>query len=346
MRALFLREQGKLSLENTPKPELILDNDVIVKVTASSICGSDIHFWKGHFQSVPNFIIGHEFVGVISETGKDVNAFKIGDRVAVPAGPFCGICSNCKSGKGDCLTVPGMFGAGVYMGNLPGAQAEYVRVPCADACIVKIPNSVSDLEALLVGDVLSTGYFAVENCNPQPGDSMAIFGAGPVGLCAVACAQLFSPSQLFLIDLEDYRLEKGRQLGATHLLNPNRDNVIKEIKTITNGYGVDFSIDAVGLPQIMNNCITCTTPGGTISAVGIGAVNLDFPINKFLLKNLTLSGGLVPLKHMKRLLNLIEAKKLDVSSLITHTVKLENIIDAYHMFANKEDNCIKVMVIQ
>lgn len=346
MRALFLREHHVLSLEDTPEPKLINNSDVIVQVTASSICGSDVHFWKGHFPSIPNFILGHEFVGVISKAGKDVRAFRVGDRVAVPAGPFCGICSNCAAGKVyNCLAVQGMFGAGEIKGNLPGAQSHYVRVPHADACLAKIPDAVSDQEALLVGDVLSTGYFAVENGNPQPGASIAVFGAGPVGLCAVACAQLFSPAQLFLIDIEDYRLEHGRKLGATHLLNPDRVNVIKEIKSLTKGNGVDLTIDAVGLPQILNQCITCTTPGGTISVVGIGTPALEFPMMKFLFKNLTMRGGYVPLTKMKRLLTLIEAKRLDVSSLITHTVKLDNIIEGYHLFANKEDNCIKVMVV-
>ncbi len=346
MKALFLREQRVLSLEDTPEPEILTASDVIVQVTASSICGSDVHFWKGHFPSIPNFILGHEFVGVISDVGKDVRSFKVGDRVAVPAAPFCGICANCAVGKVyNCLAVQGMFGAGEIKGNLPGAQAHYVRVPHADACLAKIPDSVSDQEALLVGDVLSTGYFAVENGSPQPGDSIAVFGAGPVGLCAVACAQLFSPAQLFLIDIEDYRLEQGRILGATHLLNPKRVNVIKHIKSLTDGNGVDLTIDAVGLPQILNECITCTTPGGIMSVVGIGTPSLEFPMMKFMFKNLTMRGGYVPLIHMKRLLTLIQEKRLDVSSLITHTVKLNSIIEGYHLFANKEDNCIKVMVV-
>jgi len=346
MKALFLRENQILSLEDTTEPVLLNSTDVIVQVTASSICGSDIHLWQGHFPVSPNFILGHEFVGAISEIGKDVKAFRVGDRVAVPAGPFCGICSNCAAGKVyDCLAVKGMFGAGKSKGNLPGAQSHYVRVPYADACLAKIPDSVSDQEALLVGDVLSTGYFAVENGSLQPGARIAIFGAGPVGLCAVACAQLFSPAQLFLVDMEDYRLEQGRKLGATHLLNPNRDNVIKEIKSHTNGNGVDLTIDAVGIPQILNQCITCTTLGGTISIVGISTPTQEFPMMKFMFKNLTMRGGLVPLTNMKRLLDLIETKRLDVSSLITHTIKLDNIIEGYHLFANKEDNCIKVMVV-
>lgn len=346
MKALFLRDQYRLSLEDTPEPQLLSGSDVIVRVTASSICGSDVHFWKGHLPSIPDFILGHEFVGIITETGPDVRSFRAGDRVAVPANPYCGICDNCAAGRVyNCLTVKGMFGAGKILGDLPGAQSHFVRVPHADVCLARIPDTVTDQEALLVGDVLSTGYFAVENGAPRPGDSVAIFGAGPVGLCAAACANLFSPSRVFLIDLEDYRLEKGCNLGAAHLLNPTRDNVIKEIKELTKGVGVNYTIDATGSPQVLKECITCTASGGIISAVGIGAQTMEFPIMKFLFKNLTLRGGYVPLVHMKRLLSLIEQKRLDVSSLITHTVKLDDIIEGYEMFANKADGCIKVMVI-
>lgn len=346
MKALFLREQLELSLEDTPVPRLQDSSDVIVRVTGSSICGSDVHFWKGHLPSIPDFILGHEFVGEIAEVGSQVRSFQKGDRAAVPANPFCGICANCRVGRvNNCLTVQGMFGAGLMMGNLPGAQAHYVRVPYADACLAKIPPSVTDKEALLVGDVLSTGLFAVENGSPRPGDTIAVFGAGPVGLCAVGCAKLFSPAKIYLIDIEDYRLEVGAGLGATHLLNPARINVIKEIKTSTHGKGVNLTIDAVGLPHVLKECITCTSPGGTVSVVGMGTGNLEFPMMKFILKDLTLRAGLVPLVNMKRLLTLIEEKRLNVSSLITHTIKLEQIIEGYHMFANKEDNCIKVMVV-
>lgn len=346
MKALFLREQQQLSLEDTPDPTLQDGGDVIVRVTASSICGSDVHFWKGHLPSIPDFILGHEFVGEIIEVGSQVRSFQKGDRVAVPANPFCGTCVNCQAGRvNNCLTVKGMFGAGLMLGNLPGAQAHYVRVPHADACLAKIPPSVDDKAALLVGDVLSTGLFAIENGSPRPGDNIAVFGAGPVGLCAVACARLFSPAKIFLVDIEDYRLEVGAQLGATHLLNPERVNVVKEIKAATLGVGVNLTVDAVGLPSILKDCITCTAPGGTVSVVGMGTASLEFPMMKFMLKNLTLRGGLVPLVNMKRLLTLIEEKRLDVTPLITHTIKLEQIIEGYHMFADKKDNCIKVMVV-
>lgn len=345
MKALFLRENKQLSLEETESPVIRDDGDIIVRVTASSICGSDIHFWKGSLPVVPDFILGHEFVGVVEEAGRGVRRFKPGDRVSVPANPYCGVCSKCKEGRVYACRLNAMFGGGKLTGDLPGAQAEYVRVPAADACVVPIPDHVSDKAALLVGDVLSTGHFAVLNGSPRPGDDIAIFGAGPVGLCALASAALFSPARIFLVDVEDYRLEMGRRLGATHVFNAKEVGAAKEIKAITGGRGVDLAIDAVGQPSILNECISCTTKGGVISLVGIGAPMVDFPVGKFLLKNLTLKAGLVPLTQMDRLMKLIAEDRLDVTPLITHEIKLSDILEGYRIFGNREDNCIKVMVV-
>lgn len=346
MKALFLRENHQLSLEETEKPVLTDETDVIVRVTASSICGSDVHFWRGEVPSYPNFIIGHEFIGVIEKAGSKVSRFKAGDRVSVPAAPFCSACSNCKEGKVyACTSGRGMFGGGGVAGDLPGAQAELVRVPFADACLVSIPDTVTDKQALLVGDILSTGYFAVTNGSVQPGEDIVIFGAGPVGLCAVACAGLFSPARLIVVDTEENRLEMGLHLGATHVLNPQKGGDAKEIRRLTGGHGADLAIDAVGLPVTFKQCIESACRGGTVSMVGIGPPVIEFPVAKFFFKNLTLKTGYVPLNQMDRLMKLIETGQLDVSPLITHQVRLSNIVEAYEMFADKQDGCIKVMVL-
>ncbi|MGE5454744.1 MAG: zinc-dependent alcohol dehydrogenase, partial [Methylocystaceae bacterium] len=337
MKALFLRENLQLSLEETEAPMLKKDTDVIVRVTASSICGSDVHFWKGHLPYRPGFIIGHEFVGVIDQIGAQVRSFQPGDRVAVPAAPYCGICPNCQAGKVyACTTSKGMFGGLGVAGILPGAQAELIRIPFADACLIPIPASVNDQAALLVGDVLSTGYFAVTNGSPQPGNSIVVFGAGPVGLCAVACAALFSPARLIVVDMEENRLEMAQALGATHVLNPDQGGNAKEIRRIAGGEGADLAIDAVGLPVTLQQAIKSTCRGGTISMVGIGPPVIEFPMAEFFFKNLTLKSGYVPLDQMQRLMRLIEVGKLDVSQLITHTIGLSNIIAGYEMFANKK----------
>jgi len=346
MRALFLRENRQLSLEDTDLPVIVNDTDVIIRVTASSICGSDIHFWHGTLPCKPGFIIGHEFVGEIKQVGGRVQRFKPGDRVAVPAAPYCGICANCQAGKVyACQSGSGMFGGGGVAGLLPGAQAEFIRVPYADTCLVPIPETVSDQAALLVGDVLSTGYFAVTNGSPQPGMNMVVFGAGPVGLCAVACAGLFAPAQLIVVDMEPNRLEVALALGATQVLNPQKDGEAREIKRLTGGQGVDLAIDAVGLPQTLRQSIKAACRGSVISMVGIGPPNIEFPMAEFFFKNLTLKGGYVPLNQMQRLMNLIEVRKLNVSPLITHQIGLNEIVSGYEMFASKQDGCIKVMVV-
>ncbi|MGE5381592.1 MAG: zinc-dependent alcohol dehydrogenase [Methylocystaceae bacterium] len=346
MKALYLWENQRLSLEETDAPVLIDETDVIVRVTASSICGSDVHFWKGHIPYRPGFIIGHEFVGVIEQVGSKVSKFKPGDRVSAPAAPFCGICPSCRAGKEyACTNGKGMFGGGGVAGVLPGAQAELIRILFADTCLVKIPESVSDKAALLVGDVLSTGYFAVINGAPQPGDDIVIFGAGPVGLCAVACANLFSPARLIVVDIEENRLEVALSLGATQVLNPQKGGDAKEIRRLTGGQGAHLAIDAVGLPATLQQSIKSTCRGGTISMVGIGPPVIEFPMAEFFFKNLTLKGGYVPLNQMQRLMQLIEVGKLDVSALITHQIGLSDIIGGYEMFASKKDGCIKVMVV-
>ncbi|MFZ5596110.1 MAG: alcohol dehydrogenase [Bacillota bacterium] len=345
MKALFLRDNKRLSLEDTERPVIKDPGDVIVRVTASSICGSDIHFWQGSLPCIPDFILGHEFVGVIDEVGSSVKMFKPGDRVSVPANPYCGVCPNCKEGKVYVCELKSMFGGGKLLGDLPGAQAEYVRVPCAENCLVPIPDTVSDKAALLVGDVLSTGYFAALNGNIRPGDNVAVFGAGPVGLCALASVMLFSPGRVFLVDLEDYRLEVGSGMGATHLINSGSTRPAREIRTITGGRGVDLAIDAVGLPDTLNEAVSSAAPGGVISLVGIGPPVMEMPMGKFIFKNLTLKAGLVPLTNMPRLMKLIEEGRLDVTPLITHEIKLSNILEGYRIFKNREDNCIKVMVV-
>lgn len=343
MKALFFKDKHQIALEETGRPVLENSDDVIVKVTASAICGSDIHLLEGIVASVPNYILGHEFVGIIEKAGQDVKRFKPGSRVAVPAIPFCGTCSGCLKGEYFQCRGSSMFGWRTPRANLAGAQSEYVRVPYADVCLVPIPNSVSDRQALLVGDVLSTAYFGITNANLEPGQDIAIFGAGPVGLCCVACAKLFSPGRIILVDLQDNRLDMGQRLGATHTLNANQVDVRKEIKSITRR-GVDVALDAVGLPSTMEDCIQTTAIGGIISNLAVGNPSFEVNMGTMFMKNLSFKTGFVNLNQMERLMKLIELGRLDVSPLITHEMPLDNIVEAYRIFANREDNCIKIMI--
>jgi alcohol dehydrogenase len=278
IKALFLNEDLTLSLEETEKPTLQNPTDAIIKVSAASICGSDIHFITGEVALYPNdrFIIGHEGVGVVEEVGSMVTNFKPGDRVVIPAGIACGDCIQCREGRIYACEMNTLFGHGRIKGNLPGLQSEYVRMPLADHNLVHIPDSVTDKEVLLVGDVLSTGYIGVINGKPQPGEDIAIFGAGPVGLCAVASAKLFSPSRIILVDLEDYRLEAGLKLGATHVINASTTDAAKEVRRITNGVGTQVSVDAAAFPETINNCLACTAKGGTVSVIGISPWKIEF----------------------------------------------------------------------
>jgi len=345
IKALFVREGLRLSLEETEKPTLKDGHDIIVKVTAASICGSDIHFVKGEVPVIPDFIIGHEGVGIVEEVGANVQNFKPGDRVCIPGGVACGTCPECRAGRMYACEKDLMFGAGKVKGDLPGVQAEYTRIPYADLCVVKIPDSVSFKQALMVGDVLSTGYIGVTYGNPQPGDDIAIFGAGPVGLCAVASAKLFNPARLIVVDLEDNRLEMAMRLGATHVINASRTRAAREIRTLTNGEGVRLSIDAVATPQTIDDCLSCTAKGGMISMIGMSPFNVNIALLKMFYKNLTMVSGYTSLHEMGRLLKLIEFGKLDVSPLITHEIPLSNILEGYRIFGDRLENCIKVMIV-
>jgi alcohol dehydrogenase len=345
IKALFLRNNFQLSLEETPQPVISKPGDIIVRVTASSICGSDIHFVTGEVPLKPDFIIGHEGVGVVEEVGTGVEFFKPGDRVVIPYMVSCGYCSECKAGRAYACLADLQFGVGKARGDLPGTQAEFVRIPFADSSVVPIPDSVTDREALFVGDILSTGYFGVTNGNIQPGDEVAVFGAGPVGLCAVACAKLFSPSKIILVDLEDYRLEAGIRLGATHTINARSTRAGSEIRRLTGGTGVQVSIEASGAEAALDDCLACTAKGGILSAIGMTPFSVKFTMGKMFYKNLTMISGYTTLNEMRRLVKLIECKQLDLTSLITHEVPFSSILEGYRIFQNRLDDCIKVMVV-
>jgi alcohol dehydrogenase len=237
------------------------------------------------------------------------------------------------------------FGVGKARGDLPGVQAEYVRIPFAESSVVPIPDSVTDKEALFVGDILSTGYIGVINGKIQPGDDIAIFGAGPVGLCAVACAKLFAPSRIILVDLEGYRLEAGKLLGATHTINARTARAGAEIRKLTGGIGVQTSIEAAGSEAAVDDCLACTAKGGIISSIGMTPFNIKLAMGKMFYKNLTMISGYTSLHEMRRLVKLIEYKQLDLTTLITHQVPFSDILEGYRIFQNRLDNCIKVVIV-
>jgi alcohol dehydrogenase len=354
MKAIVFEELNKVALADAEKPALEHPDDAIVRVTMSSICGSDIHMIHGAAPMMPGNILGHEFVGVVEELGEGVEGFEPGDRVAVACTVQCGKCEMCLKGLAAKCTRGGIFGCGPFLGNLDGAQAEYVRVPYAQIGMHKIPAGLTDEQALLVGDILSTGYFGVINGKVMPGDNVVVFGAGPVGLCAVACATLFSPAKIIAVDPIARRLEVAKQVGATHTLDPTKTDAISEIKELTGGApqdmlqefrsrsGADVAIEAVGVKPTFDACFQAVRPGGNVSIVGVFEESQELLMPQLSIKNIGVTMGLVNVVHMDRLLKVIEAGLLDLTPLLTHKMSLEEGVKGYEMFEKKLDDVIKI----
>ena len=345
MLAAVLRGVHDVGLEERPKPVLVKDTDVILKVTATAICTSEVHYAEGYLPPCPPFIMGHEFVGVVEEVGSAVKLFKKGDRVDAAAYPYCGACEMCRSGITGLCPNGALFGSGEGWGNLSGGLAEYVRVPLADSSLVKIPDNVKDEEALFVGDMLATGFFGVQNCNLKPDQTIAIIGAGPVGLCAVATARLYSPSKIILIGRRANRLEAALKMGATHVVDEASEDTAARINELTDGKGVDAVIEAVGTPQAIATASQVVGIGGTLSIVGFPPPgDFPFPLQSLLMRNVTVKMGLTPQDNMKLLMGLLEKGKVDLKPLITHIMPLKEYSKAFEIFGKKMDNCIKVVL--
>jgi alcohol dehydrogenase len=354
MKAIVFKEINRVALEEAEKPVIQHPDDAIVKVTLSSICGSDIHMIHGAAPMMPGNILGHEFVGVVDEIGEGVEGFEPGDRVAVACTVQCGKCEMCLKGLAAKCTSGGVFGCGPFLGDFNGAQAEYVRVPHAQIGMHKIPDGLTDEQVLLVGDILSTGYFGVINGEVMPGDSVVIFGAGPVGLCTVACATLFSPAKIIAVDPIGKRLEIAKMMGATHVLDPTENDVITEIKELTGGApqdmleefrsrsGADVAIEAVGIKPTFDACFQAVRPGGNVSIIGVFEEAQELLMPQLSIKNIGVTMGLVNVVHMGRLLKVIEAGLLDTTPLITHRMSLDEGVKGYEMFDKKLDDVIKI----
>ncbi|MBW1847345.1 MAG: alcohol dehydrogenase catalytic domain-containing protein [Deltaproteobacteria bacterium] len=333
MKAVIFEKIGSVKLAEISKPKLLNPDDALVKITSTAICGTDLHIINGNIPVEEDFVIGHEAVGIVEEIGNDVKKVKPNDRVVVSCTVQCGFCVNCRRGVAALCEKGGIFGCGKARGGFAGAQAEYMRVPYADMVLEPIPDNISDDEALFVGDILSTGYMAAENGCIRPGDIVAIFGSGPVGLCTLACAKLFGASKIINVDLLDYRLEEAQRLGADIVINANNTDPVEEIKNATKGRGADVTIEAIGDPKTLQACINSVRGGGNISIVGVfppGVVEIS--MKEMLIQNLTIKMGLVNVINMGKLLTLIMNGKLDVTSLITHRLDLDDAEDAYHIF--------------
>jgi threonine dehydrogenase-like Zn-dependent dehydrogenase len=333
MRATTYQGVGDVKVMDVPKPSVKDADEALLKVTLSAVCGSDLHAYHGRIPMSAGELLGHEFVGVVEEVGSGVKRFKRGDRVVASFYVACGHCPLCRKGAfNECANLA-TFGFGEVLGGLGGGQSEFVVVPLADFSMEPIPDEVSDEQAVFVGDILSTGLFAAERAEIKYGDSVAIIGAGPVGLMATMCAQLFGPAQVFVVDMVDSRLELAQALGGIPI-DASRMNPIEAIVERTGGFGADSSIEAVGLSATVDTAIRCVRGGGTISVVGVPSeFTADFPYYMFWEKALTFRSGRCNVqKYMRPLLELIAAGRLHPEKIISHRMKLDQAEEAYRIF--------------
>ncbi len=351
MKAVVYHGPGELRVDDVPEPVIVEPEDCLVRVTMASICGSDLHVLHGLMPEMrPGTIIGHEFVGVVEEVGAAVARFRAGTRVVGPAAVWCGRCRACRRGLPMACEKGAIFGSGPLFGDLAGAQAELVRVPFADTTLQPIPEDLPDEQVILAGDILPTGYSAVVGLNPgsrgvQAGDTVVVFGAGPVGLCAVASARLFNPAQLIAVDMEPYRLALARDLGASAVIDASRVDVRKRIYELTEGWGAEYVIEAVGREGSLRDAVAVAAPGGCLSVVGVFQRPTVLNLPRMLAKNVCFCIGMGDLRNIPRLLELVGTKKLDLGRLVTHCLPLREAVHAYEIFAKRVQGAVKVMLI-
>ncbi len=387
MRANCWHGTGDLRIETVPDPKILNKRDAVVKITSSAICGSDLHLYDGFIPTMePGDILGHEFMGEVVELGPDVKNLKVGDRVVVPFTIACGNCFFCKeqlwslcdnsnpnawvAEKMYGYSPSGLFGYSHMLGGYAGGQAQYARVPFADVGPLKIESDLDDEQVLFLSDIFPTGYMGAENCNIRSGDTIAIWGCGPVGQMAIRSAFLLGAERVIAIDRFPERLRMAANGGAEIINYMEVDDVLDVLRDMTGGRGPDACIDAVGLeahghtagalydkvkaatfmatdrPNVLRQCIMACRKGGTVSIPGVYGGLLDkIPFGAAMNKGLTFKMGQTHMmKYMKPLLERIERKEIDPSFVITHRVSLEDTPEMYKTFRDKQDECIKVVL--
>jgi len=344
MKALVYHGPGKRMLENVPKPTIQAPTDVIVRIVTTTICGTDLHILKGDVPTVTDGrVLGHEGVGVVDEVGSAVVGFKRGDRVLVSCISSCGKCANCKKSMySHCLN-----GGGWILGHLiDGTQAEYVRVPFGDNSLYHVPEGADEEALVMLSDILPTGFeIGVLNGRVEPGDAVAIVGAGPVGLAALLTSRLYSPSSVIVVDVDEARLEIAQRLGATATVLSVDGGAEGKVLALTNGTGVDVAIEAVGSPRTFELCEAIVAVGGHIANIGVHGAPAVLHLERLWSRNVTITTGLVDTRTIPRLLGMVTAGLIDPTSLITHRFSLDEIEAAYDAFAHAaRERALKVIV--
>ena len=387
MKATVWKGPNTVQVEDVPDPKIINSRDAIVKVSSTAICGSDLHLLQAYVPAMmPGDILGHEFMGEVVEVGPQVTSLNVGERVVVPFPIACGVCFACQKGLYSVCensnpnawmaeklfghAMAGVFGYSHLTGGYAGGQAEYARVPFADVGPLKVPVGMTDEQALFLSDILPTGYMGAEMCDIQPGDTIAVWGCGPVGQFAIASAFLLGAERVIAIDRFPYRLQMAREKAGAETLNYEGVDVIDALKEMTGGRGPDACIDAVGMeahghgpmylydramhaarletdrPVALREAIMACRNAGTVSVIGAYGGFIDkFPMGSVMNRSLTIKAGQCHVqRYMQPLLEHIQKGDIDPTFIITHTLPLEKAPHGYHIFKNKLDNCEKVVL--
>ncbi|HWB86868.1 MAG TPA: alcohol dehydrogenase catalytic domain-containing protein [Bryobacteraceae bacterium] len=344
MWANVFRVAGKFGLEEKVIPKAGA-GEAVIQVRLTTICGTDIHITRGEYAVREGLTLGHEAVGVIHELGPGVTGYKIGQRVLVGAITPCGQCEACLAG--DRSQCGGALGGWKLGNTMDGVQAEYAMIPYAQANLAPIPDDLSDEQVLLLSDIASTGFSAAERGKIRLGDAVAVFAQGPIGLCATLGARLMGASEIIAIDSDPNRLKMAQRFGATTLILSECDTVA-EIREVTAGRGVDVAIEALGIQDTFEKAMRALRPGGTLSSVGVYSGHLQVPVDAFGagLADHTIVTTLCPggKERMARLMRLVHARRIDLTPLLTHVFPLEEIANAYHLFASRENGVLKVAI--
>lgn len=351
MRAAVFAGERDIHIAEVPMPRCG-PTDAIIKITTTTICGTDSHIWRGEYPVAPGRVVGHEPVGVIHQLGEAVVGYQVGDRVVVGAITPCGACYFCQRGDtSQCAGYEDEWGiiGGWRLGNsIDGVQADYVRVPYAQANLAKIPDGLTDEQVLFVTDIASTGISAVETADVQLGDSVVVFAQGPIGLCATAGARLRGAGLVIAVDSNQTRLKMAQDMGADVVIDYTEEDPIAKIKSLTGNRGADVAIEALGIQETFENCLKSVRPAGVVSSLGVYGDKVTVPLEPFIygIGDIDIRTTLCPggKNRMQSLMTLVAAGRLDLGRLVTHRFPLDRIVEAYELFSNQQDGVIKVTV--